>query len=346
MPRLAAPLAALALALGISGPSAAGPLGAHSMLYVDSPPAFKEAMFREAAWMHASWIRVDVAVPSVVVGSQGERDWSGLDEYAVLARRYHLRVLGVLVGTPWWLASCPPGTSAPEFYRCPPSDLAEWASNVGDIARHAGSSIDHWEVLNEPDGAWAFHGSAAQYGEMLVAASNVIKQANPSATVVLGGTMGPGSRAWLAEALSVPGTAAAFDVASLHVRCKLDRVRGQIRRWRRFFAGVGFRGPLWVTEHGYPSDPAQQFDPAFRGGEVGQADYLVHSVPALLSAGARVVFVTERDNLGGMFASEGVLGGTVADPAPAVPQIVRKRAARRLRGWVQSLGGPVRRVAV
>jgi hypothetical protein len=39
-----------------------------------------------------------------------------------------------------------------------------------------------------------------------------------------------------------------------------------------------------------------------------------------------MVFVTERDNLSGSFASEGVLGGDVADPPPADPEITPKPA--------------------
>src|SRR6202012_6254987 len=80
------------------------------------------------------------------------------------------------------------------------------------------------------------------------------------------------------------------------------------------------------TEHGYPSDPAYQYDPGYTGSESAQAAYLEASLPTLIDAGAAAVFVTERDNLSGAFASEGVLGGNVADPPPADPQIIAKPA--------------------
>src|SRR6202012_4291671 len=86
------------------------------------------------------------------------------------------------------------------------------------------------------------------------------------------------------------------------------------------------------TEHGYPSDPAYQYDPGYTGGESSQAAYLEASLPTLIDAGAAAVFVTERDNLSGAFASEGVLGGNVADPPPADPQII---TSRRGRGWAR-----------
>jgi hypothetical protein len=53
------------------------------------------------------------------------------------------------------------------------------------------------------------------------------------------------------------------------------------------------------------------------------------------------VFVTERDNLGGQFASEGVLGGDVMDPPVANPVVIEKpsyAAVATLAGCYASLG--------
>ena len=68
--------------------------------------------------------------------------------------------------------------------------------------------------------------------------------------------------------------------------------------------------PLWVTEHGYPSDPAWQRDPRHLAGEPSQAAYLAETLPALAVAGADQVFVTLHDGGGGAFDSEGILEGT------------------------------------
>jgi hypothetical protein len=80
-----------------------------------------------------------------------------------------------------------------------------------------------------------------------------------------------------------------------------------LRHWERYLAGKGFRGPMWVTEAGYPADPSHQTDPGYRGGASAQARYLTRVIPEMLSAGAARVFITERDSPGGAFASEGVL---------------------------------------
>jgi hypothetical protein len=323
--RLAAELAAACLVAACpcqpvrAAVRADSPYGVHSMLYADSPAGLKEAMFRQAAALGASSIRVDVFVPAIVT-APGRRDWSSLDAYLRLARRYRLQVLGVVLGTPWWLAACPADATIMDVFKCPASDPATFARYVGEIVRHARGVIDDWEIRNEPDGRWAYLGTPADYARELVATAAAIHAADPAARVLNGGVMMLSSRPWLDAVFAAgPAVAASVDVVNVHIRGRLAGLGRAVRRWLRFFARHGVHRPLWVTEHGYPSDPAYQFDPGFRDGERSQAAYLARSLPALLSAGAARVFVTERDNLGGMFASEGLLGGTfpAIRPRPA-----------------------------
>jgi hypothetical protein len=332
---------AAALALALAGTAEARPAdsraryGAHSMLYLDSPYALKAAMFREAARMGAGWIRLDVAVPAIVQ-SPDQRNWRQLDQYVHLARRYRLHVSAVLLGTPWWIARCAPGTPLPDTFRCPAGDPGQWAAYAAEIAAHAAGAIDTWEVWNEPDSRANFTGTPRDYAAMLSAADTAIKRVRPQATVLDGGVRSLRSRAWLSGVLAASGPA--FDVANVHVRGHADRLRGDVAAWKRFFRGRGFRGPVWVTEHGYPSQTRYQYDAHYRGGTCAQAAYLAHSVPALLRGGAAKVFVTERNNLHGKYASEGVLGGRIAAvevrPKPAAAIFggrVRSRGCRAVR---------------
>jgi hypothetical protein len=81
--------------------------------------------------------------------------------------------------------------------------------------------------------------------------------------------------------------------------------------------------PLWVTEHGYPADPAYQHDPDYRGGEAAQAAYLRDSLPTLVRAGAAQIFVTTRDTWTDEFgeaspySSEGLARVDSSAPYPA-----------------------------
>ena len=115
--------------------------------------------------------------------------------------------------------------------------------------------------------------------------------------------------------LATPGADAAtkFDVADVapapaRRATLLPDLPRSLDRLARAAAGHGFAGPIWVTEHGYPADPAFQRDPAYGGGATaGQAAFCRDSIPLLAEAGAEQIFVTLRDNLFGEYLSEGLV---------------------------------------
>jgi hypothetical protein len=309
------------------------PLASHAMLYLDAPYSFMRSMFEQSADLRASSIRVDLAL-SAVFAADGSERWERVDEVMALARHHRLRPVGIVLATPWFISACP---ARADSYKCPPSDLGAWARMVSKLVAHTRGVIDTFEILNEPDGDWAFTGTAADYASLLRAAHDAIAAANPRAKVAIAGTMGLRSRAWLTHVLRAAGPHAErlFDIANVHTRASLRALPKIMRAWRAFFAAHHAADkPLWVTEFGYPSDPAYQYDRAYRSGLASQASYLRRAFPALIRAGAAKVFVTLRDNLGGQFASEGVIGGAVSDPPQPEPLVVRKPAFASLSGLV------------
>jgi hypothetical protein len=282
-----------------------------------TPPALQERMFSEAAASGAEFVRVDVELHGIfdADGSRDRPQWSRLDDMTERARRHGVRLLGIIRGTPTWLSSCPRRGSKATI--CAPRDPSEWGRLAGEVASHARGSIDHWEIVNEPDARWAFTGSAEDYARMLSAAYDAIKAGAPEAQVVFGGVERPREHDWIERVLATPGAdaAAKFDIAAVHLRLRLRNELRELPRWltawRELLARHGFRGPIWVTEHGYPADPAFQWDPAYRGtdaasGDAAQAALLRDSVPLLAEAGADQVFITLRDFVFGEFLSEGI----------------------------------------
>jgi hypothetical protein len=222
-----------------------------------------------------------------------------------------------------------------ESYRCPPRSAGAFARLAGEIARRTRGVIDVWQVLNEPNNRFVFSGDVHDYARMLIAVSRAIRRANPAARIVLGGLGGPRMQTWPAQLLAIPGTRRAFDVASVHLRGRLRVVVGAVAVWRRRLASLGFHGPIWATEHGYPADPAYQWDERFQG-DVGQTRYLSRSLPGLIGAGVDRIFITLRDNRGGPWATEGLISG-VADPPSANPQVYRKPVAGAVREFAMTL---------
>lgn len=323
--------------------AADSPIGAHSMLQLNSPHAFMQTMFAEAAGMHASAIRLDVAPALVYTDPSKPPDFSGLDEVVTLARTYHVQVVGDLVTIPWWIAACATPGDVARMTLCGTDDLSDYQSEITAIVRRADPVIRNWEIWNEPDLGSFFTGTPLQYARMLRAAHDAIKAVDPQANVLLGGISGLSGQAWLAQVLAAVGPDAphAFDIANIHERDRLDTLAGDIASWKRFLSGYGFSGPLWVTEHGYPSDPAFQYEPSYATGQGSQAAFLRASIPTLIDAGAGEVFVTERDNLSGQFASEGLLGGNVLDPPLSDAAPIEKpafAAVRSLSDCYASLG--------
>ena len=330
-PALVAALAAVtAVGAGFTGTADAvsNPIAIHSMLQLNDPPSFMQAMFAEAAATGASTIRLDVAPALIFTGPTQPANFSGLDEVMSLSQEYHLRVVADLFTIPYWIADCATPTPPAAASRCPTVDLTDYGAEISQIVTHANSVIQDWEIWNEPDSGEFFTGTPQQYAMMLRTAHDAIKQVNPADEVLLGGVSGPSAVSWLTQVFATPGAdaAQAFDIANVHERAPLDSLAPDIGAWRSFFASDGFTGPLWITEHGYPSDPAYQDDPSYQQGLSSQAAYLTASIPTLVDAGASEVFITERDNLGGEFASEGLLGGDVSDASVADPEIVEKPA--------------------
>jgi hypothetical protein len=308
-------LVAVVCASAPAAPAAAAPISSAAQLYTCcSPDGLQERIFSEAEASGAEYVRVDVELHGIFGAARDRPDWSHLDRMIELARRHDIKVLGIIRGTPSWLSSCP---DKPKATICPPRDPGEWGQLAGQVAEHAQGEIDHWEILNEPDARWAFLGSAEDYARMLSAAYDAIEQRAPDAQVVFGGVERPREHDWIERMLATPGADAAhkFDIAAVHLRLRLRNTLPELAdwltQWRALLARHGFHGPIWVTEHGYPADPAFQWDPAYRGtdaptGAVAQAELLHASIPLLAKAGASQIFITLRDNLYGEYLSEGI----------------------------------------
>jgi sugar phosphate isomerase/epimerase len=309
-------LVLVALAAG-AAPAAATPapgtygarLGAHSMIYLNTPPAQQRAMFRAAADAGVQAVRMDFAIGQVF--PRDGKDFTAVDRVDALAAEYGVDVLGVITTTPWYMGACPDGRNQ-YAERCAPAPRYErrWRRMVAQVARRAGN-VCCWELGNEPDG-YGFYAGVREYARWADLAAQGIRAVRPDATIVLGG-LAHLNETFAAQALHDPShpLAGVIDVANVHLRGTLGSLQPSVAAARALFHAHGFDGPLWITETGYPSSPDHQWDPGFVGGPRAQARWLARGLRTLVDAGAQRVFVTFRDTRefgrASPFASEGIL---------------------------------------
>jgi hypothetical protein len=307
-------LSALALAalapLSLVVPAAAHPVQSHSMIHTCcTPDVERDYLMAAAKASGANIVRLDVEVHGIVRWSPHGHwyDFSKLDEVVALARKNHIRILGILSGTPAGLTACPVGTPAEAAWRCAPAKPDQYARHLVAIMEHAGTGVHAWEFWNEPDQSYMYVGSPEAYGRTLGA---IHRRAAGRFRITNGGVADlRNGLPFLRRAINA---GARFEIGNVHLRG--TDLAEQAERATRFF---GDR-PLWVTEHGYPSRPEPQ----------RQLRQLRNSIPALRAGGADQVFVTLRDidefGPDSPFASEGILG------KPAWDLIVRiNRRANR-----------------
>lgn len=354
--RLAPAIAAAAAASSFAPAASASepeqwvsPISLHSQTYACCMPfELKEKVVREATDLGAGYLRVDIYLDALF-DAGGERratpDFSGIDEIVWLARRYQVRLLAIMVGTPGYLSTCP--QAGPRgWFKCPPRDVSEYGRLVAEVVARAPDVFKYVEVWNEPDGSWSFAGQPADYAAMLQSAYRSVKTQFPDTQIVIAAPMTlTGGMRWYEQLFAALGRARPFDVANAHVRVPLERVRATMLRWRRFYADHGVaRLPLWVTEFAYPSDPRWQIPP-YNGGELAQARYYQRAIPELLHAGADQVFVTLRDGYldeqDERWLSEGLESLDIRNPPYALRRkpafaAVRGLVARLAREWQQA----------
>ena len=319
------------------------PLGAHAMLFFNTPIAADRDVFSEAAAEGAGTVRLDIFMPELTQGD-GSPNWTWVWRIKNLATRYRLRVLADLTGMPREWADCPAHRRVPstQIYKCPTNDPGAWGALAGQVAARLKGTAVNFEIWNEPDGSWTSFGTPRQYGALLGAAVPAIHTADPQAHVTNGGMMETAAvrgAKWLRTALAAAGPAVwdSLWMLNVHIRGRERTLVPQLLAWRHFAAVEGRPDiPIWVTEAGYPANPAFQTDPSFRGGQPGQASYVAAALNGLYAAGAAKIFITQRDMTpsSGQYASEGVLGG-IGDPVSSDPRVSRRSAFYSCQAFAQ-----------
>ncbi len=118
----------------------------------------------------------------------GTYDWRFWDALVALAARNDVQILPYVAYTPKWAAR-----DATDFWRQPPRDPRLYADFMYTIARRYRGRIRSWEIWNEPDNRDYWMGTADEFAPLAIDAAKRIREADPSAVLILGGmAYGPG----------------------------------------------------------------------------------------------------------------------------------------------------------
>ena len=283
---------------------------------------------------------IDMAIDAGVQWTREEMAWDVVeprsnkfvpvyDKHMRVAASKGLGVIGMLLTTPEW-ARDPTCRPTREAYWCPPADPQEFAKFAawmverydGDGYKDAIGSprVAAWEIWNEPNdvGNWPDIGADSsarkrRYGEMLVAAYKAIKDADPSAIVLVGGeyVFDGGCNHNLCDGINflggrdgafqqVPAARKAFDVFSSHPyasptppdapwlpgKVLIEGTSRATRAWLNSPSVGRPDAPIWITELGWCTAPGA-CPGAIPVTEEQQANYLIRALVIAQQNGVR-----------------------------------------------------------
>ncbi len=307
----------------------------------------------------------------VIESSRGDFSFAGHHNVVDIDRANELDTVGILWATPDWaacspvarwralMAPQPPGNPhgrgrAPDPGSRIPCNLNltwddpenYWGRYVYQVVSEFKDKVHIWELWNEPDRPDFWAGTEAQYAQLLKVGYQAVKAADPSATVLFGGTAYWGDEDFHKVVLdhllaTDPATLAHngyFDVMSLHLYSNAYHNHELAAKVKREVDERVGPHPLWLTETGVPIYDEKAGAPGHHEATAEEAAaYVIQAF-----AGARAADVERffffRLHDADMIYSDQFFGLTRNDTTIRPAYLAYQVAARYLRGENQITG--------
>jgi Glycosyl hydrolase catalytic core len=270
--------------------------GLVSATYFEDPPSASEF-----ATMHGAGVRIfrTQLYWRGMEPNPGQFNFASSDAVVGAAASEGVRILPYLAGSPPWVTGCtgdqiicdatPPRSHA---------EIAAWRSFVAKVVArygpggqywtdptlyqaqypgHAPVPIKSWQIWNEPNLKRFFRPrpSARSYVKLLKVAAKTIRGKNSKAQIVLAG-LAPGlkgsktailMKTYLRSLYRVRGAKRYFDAVAIHPYApNLNELATNLNIARGIMNHAGDRRtPIWLTEVGWGSGPANAGDPHSKG---------------------------------------------------------------------------------
>jgi hypothetical protein len=275
-----------------------------------------DAYFQKLNALGVSWVRWDIAWNVVQPTSATQYDWSGVDRVVATAQKYNIKSVGIITYAPTWAAQA----GGCNDIMCTPKDPAQFGAFAGAVAARYGSSINYYEIWNEPNYTlfWKPTPSIPQYIAILKSAYTAIKKANPSAVVIAGsfaaqddaadGSISPST---FTQALYSAQAQGYFDAISMHpytypaAPAFVASWNGwqQIAAVRQIMVNNGDSAKkIWLTEYGAPTGGTGNAVPVdTQASFTYGSDYMTDAAQQLLVQDVLTEYTKDKSFLGPFF---------------------------------------------
>jgi hypothetical protein len=218
---------------------------------IDRAKAESQARLMEGAWLRLAresfqWSRLEPR--------QGWYEWAKFDQAVEVARAHNVGLVGRLELSSDWASSAPASAPASSRQFYPPTSNAAFAAYASAVVHRYKDRVHLWEIWNEENSAtfWRPAPSASAYAALLKAAYAAIKAEDPSAIVLLGGTVGF-DRAFM-DGIVAAGAWSSFDALAIHAYVAPAPETSMFTTWlqnARAYLDTKGTKPLWLTEFGW-----------------------------------------------------------------------------------------------
>lgn len=281
------------------------------------------------AKLGVGWVREDFQFFRIQPEA-GTFVWRQYDLMVELFTARGIQIIGLLNGpSPAWAT----GRSGPSFFPPNPEQFAAFARAVVDRYK---DRIHHWQIWNEPNNVsyWQPIPNPDAYIALLKTVAPIIKAVDPTAKILIASEVSPQPGADFLRRVHAAGAWNLFDIIAINPYTDpYSPEEGQID-----VAGVGtIRGladtlgpkPIWATEFGWSTGPADRVDPRrLPLDEETQGHYLIRGAVLLRAAGAeRVIWyhLKDTEDIGG--APHNLYGLVRYDPTRASYEPVLHKSA-------------------
>lgn len=184
---------------------------------------------------------------------QGRYDWRFWDNLIALAEANGIQLIPYVAYTPEWAARDTNG-----FWKQPPRDPKLYADLMFTLATRYRGRIRSWEIWNEPDNKDYWLGTAAEFAGLVMETTTRIREADPSAILVLGG-MANGPSQFFQALIRQHHLDRYVDVVAMHaypeswLNAPAEPIFQQwVPQMHQLIAEDGSGDDLWLNEMGYP----------------------------------------------------------------------------------------------